>query len=204
MKALIWDLDGTLVDSYGIMTDIIYQVMEASVSKEEILKIVKTSSVSTFFNEQALILDKATEELFSQYHALHQDIEVKDYKLIQGVKEIINKTSELGWTHYIFTHRGQSTYDILNEHGIVDCFKDIITIDDGFKRKPSPEALDHLIEKHQLEKSSSYYIGDRSLDVMCANAAGIHSVYFDPLMRYEAADYCINNFNQLLKVLSDK
>jgi len=202
MKALIWDLDGTLVDSYGIMTDIIYKVMKGKIEKEKIYEIIKTSSVSYFFYEQALAQDTSQEYLFSLYHDFHNQIKLSDYNLIKGVKEVLEATAQQGYTHYIYTHRGHSTFDILKSHDILDYFKDIITIDDGFARKPSPDALKYLIDKHHLDKKTSYYIGDRSLDVICANEAGIHSVYFDNFVKNEDANYSISDLSQVLAILS--
>jgi len=48
----------------------------------------------------------------------------------------------------------------------------------GFERKPHPEAANYLLDKYQLDPESTYYIGDRTLDVEFAQNSGIQSINF--------------------------
>ena len=57
-------------------------------------------------------------------------------------------------------------------------FEEIITAEDRFKRKPDPEALLYLIDKYNMDKSQTYYVGDRHLDVECAKNAGIKAIFY--------------------------
>ena len=59
-------------------------------------------------------------------------------------------------------------------------FEEIITGADGFERKPSPEALQYLMAKHNLSQADTVYVGDRTLDVECAQNAGISSILYLP------------------------
>lgn len=54
-------------------------------------------------------------------------------------------------------------------------FEEVVTAANGFKRKPDPEALTYLINKYQMDKKRTYYIGDRSLDQQAAEKSGIQS-----------------------------
>ena len=42
----------------------------------------------------------------------------------------------------------------------------------------NPEGVDYLVDKYQLDRSETYYIGDRTLDVDLADNAGIGSINF--------------------------
>ena len=46
--------------------------------------------------------------------------------------------------NFIYTHKGITTLEVLKNNGLIDYFDEIITSDNGFKRKPSPEALRYL------------------------------------------------------------
>jgi len=59
-------------------------------------------------------------------------------------------------------------------------FEEVLTIEDGFKRKPDPEAINYLIKKYIINKNNTYYIGDRHLDIDSANNAGVKSIFFKP------------------------
>lgn len=65
---------------------------------------------------------------------------------------------------------------LLEELGLSGYFIEVVTGDRGFARKPDPEALLYLIDKYDLDKENTYYIGDRLLDVQAAQRAGIQSI----------------------------
>lgn len=60
----------------------------------------------------------------------------------------------------------------------MDYFTEIVTTANGFARKPDPEGVNYLVEKYQLDKASTYYVGDRTLDVDVAFNSGIQSINF--------------------------
>ena len=55
-------------------------------------------------------------------------------------------------------------------------FTEVVTSANGFARKPEPEAINYLLDKYDLDKTSTYYVGDRRLDVEAAENAGIKSI----------------------------
>jgi len=57
--------------------------------------------------------------------------------------------------------------------GMEKYISDVIISDDGFKRKPDPEAFNYLIKKHGLNKKETLSIGDRLFDVQAGKNAGI-------------------------------
>ena len=69
---------------------------------------------------------------------------------------------------------------MLKSLGLYDFFLEIITSQDGFPRKPEPDAIRYLLEKYGLDRENTFYVGDRSLDMECAKNAGIHRVLFLP------------------------
>ena len=52
----------------------------------------------------------------------------------------------------------------------------MVTSANGFARKPQPEAIEYLVEKYDLDKASTYYVGDRRIDVEAAENAGVKSI----------------------------
>ena len=71
-----------------------------------------------------------------------------------------------------------AAFDVLDRLGFTQYFTEIITGDSGFARKPDPEALLYLIKMYQLDPKSTYYVGDRNLDMACAKNAGICSILY--------------------------
>lgn len=80
----------------------------------------------------------------------------------------------------MLTHRNESAKEILKRDGLLEYFKDFVTADDNFKRKPDPESLDYLLDKHQIDRKTAVMVGDRTLDVDAGHNAGIAGILFDP------------------------
>lgn len=92
---------------------------------------------------------------------------------------------------------------MLKNNGLIDYFDEIITSDNGFKRKPSPEALRYLIDKYSLKKESTYYIGDRSIDIECAKNAGVKSVLISTDEEENIdAEYVVGDLLEIQNIIS--
>ena len=183
MKAsVIWDLDGTLLDSYGLIVDALYRIYKekgVDISKQEILEDSINESVSYFIKKMEAKFNVPFDDLKDRYSSItHQ--EVLTIKAMNHSKEILEYLKSIGVNNYVFTHRGSTTEVVLRNIGIYDYFDYIVTSKDNFKRKPDPEGLNYLIDKYHLDKNNTYYVGDRKLDVECANNAHIKSIMFIP------------------------
>ncbi len=66
--------------------------------------------------------------------------------LMTGAVEILNWTAEQGIQNFVYTHKSDNAFQVLEDLGIRHHFTEILTSDSGFARKPSPEALLFLIE----------------------------------------------------------
>lgn len=204
MKSFIWDLDGTLVDSYEILTRNVHQVFKEhlDLSQEEIFKRITDASISGFFREEAKKNNLSLESLYNMYISIDAAVLPSDYHLIFDCKNILEVLHQQGHRHYIYTHRGLSTLEIIKANDIDCYFVEVVTSDNGFKRKPEPDALDYLMDKYDLDKSKTYYVGDRTLDVECGIAAGIKTIYFNEQGKVNSdADYSIVSLKEIISII---
>ncbi|MBQ8278467.1 MAG: HAD-IA family hydrolase [Roseburia sp.] len=179
-KALIWDLDGTLLDSYEIYVSSLKETlaeMGVDMQETDILNYVIIYSVRDFIAKMAVELDKPAEEIAKRCSEMN-DARKMQIKPIPNAIELLQEVSNMGIANYVYTHKGKSTEAVLKNLGMKDFFEEIITSQSGFARKPSSEAIDYLVEKYQLDKENTFYVGDRSIDMECAVNAGIKSILF--------------------------
>ncbi|MGQ7337656.1 HAD-IA family hydrolase [Streptococcus suis] len=174
----IWDLDGTLLDSYeAILAGIqeTYDQFELPFDREEVRNFILRYSV-----KDLLVRDADKYGLDSDELNCVRSTSLKEKNtqipLMAGAREILDWTAEKGIQNFVYTHKSDNAFQVLEELGVRHHFTEILTSDSGFVRKPSPEALLFLIEKYGLDKEKTYYIGDRLLDVETAVNAGIHSI----------------------------
>lgn len=176
--AFIWDLDGTLFDSYDAILAGLEETYEhfgldfdRPAIKEYILKFSVKDLIKEVADKEGLDYDDMqafrANSLREKNAAIH---------LMPGARDVLDWTVEQGISNFIYTHKGGNAHQLLQDLGIATYFKEVLTADSGFARKPDPEALNYLIETYRLEKDSTYYIGDRLLDVQTALRAGIGSI----------------------------
>ena len=178
--AFIWDLDGTLLDSYeAILSGIeeTYAQFSIPYDKEQVREFILKYSV------QALLVRVAEDrnldvEVLNQVRA--QSLAEKNVQvvLMPGAREVLSWADQVGIRNFVYTHKGDNALTILRDLGLESYFTEILTSQSGFARKPSPEAAIYLLDKYQLNPDNTYYIGDRTLDVEFAQNSGIQSLNF--------------------------
>ena len=178
--AFIWDLDGTLLDSYeAILSGIEETFRQFSIPyhKEKVREFILKYSV------QDLLVRVAEDrnldvEVLNQVRA--QSLAEKNVQvvLMPGARDVLTWAAEHGIQQFVYTHKGDNAFTILKDLGLQSYFTEILTSQSGFARKPSPEAAIYLLDKYQLDPRDTYYIGDRVLDVEFAQNSGIQSINF--------------------------
>ena len=208
-KALIWDLDGTLLDSYEIIVSSLKETLaelEIEMSEPDILNYVITYSVSAFINYISDKFEKTPEEIKERYSEISgkRNLQIKP---IQNAMKILRVASEMGVVNYVYTHKGKSTEEVLVNLGMKDFFSEIVTSQNGFPRKPSPDAIGYLVEKCKLCKENTFYVGDRSIDVECAVNAGVKSILFLAEGSCGKAtgkeDFVVHDLMEIREIISD-
>lgn len=174
----IWDLDGTLLDSYeAILAGIqeTYEQYNLPFDREEVKQFILRYSVKDLLVRDADKYGLDSDEL-NRVRATSLKEKNTQIPLMAGAREILDWTAEKGIQNFVYTHKSDNAFQVLEDLGVRHHFTEILTSDSGFARKPSPEALLFLIKKYGLDKENTYYIGDRLLDVETAVNAGIQSI----------------------------
>ena len=178
--AFIWDLDGTLLDSYeAILSGIeeTYAQFSIPYDKEQVREFILKYSVQDLLARVAE--DRNLDvEVLNQVRAQSLAEKNAQVVLMPGARDVLDWTDQVGIRNFIYTHKGDNAFTILRNLGLESYFTEILTSQSGFARKPSPEAAIYLIDKYQLNPDNTYYIGDRTLDVEFAQNSGIQSINF--------------------------
>ena len=178
--AFIWDLDGTLLDSYeAILSGIEETFAQFAIpyDKEQVREFILKFSV------QDLLVQVAEErkldmEVLNKVRAQSLAEKNAQVVLMPGAREVLAWVKETGIQQFVYTHKGDNAFTILRDLGLESYFTEIITSQSGFARKPNPEAATYLLDKYQLNPEKTYYIGDRTLDVEFAQNSKIQSINF--------------------------
>lgn len=176
MTTFIWDLDGTLIDSYEVFLEALsesFANFNRPFDRETVYNFIKGQSVNALLKEQPVPFQEIKEDFTANSTAKNDKI-----KLMVGAKAVLDWTQKENIQNFIYTHKGKNAYDLLNQLEISPYFLEIVTSENGFKRKPHPEAINYLLEKYKLKPEETYYIGDRILDIEAAHNSGLYSINF--------------------------
>ena len=215
LKAYIWDLDGTLFDSYdSIVSSLVDIAQEYRIqdSYDDIMKAVKQESVSGYLRSVADRLAGSAKEpapfpadydfLYRRYREISHE-RLDRIMLIPGATETLSALQAAGAKHFVYTHRGKSTDGLLKRLGLQCFFVEIVTSENGFQPKPSGEGVTYLVEKYGLDRQNTAYVGDRTLDVLCAKDAGVKAILYVPedscVLPTGKEDCVIRNLDELVE-----
>jgi len=178
--AFIWDLDGTLLDSYeAILSGIeeTYAQFSIPFDKEKVRAFILKYSVQDLLvqvaEERGLDVDR-----LNQVRAQSLAEKNAQVVLMPGAREVLAWADKQGIQQFVYTHKGDNAFSILRDLGLDSYFAEILTSQSGFARKPNPEAATYLINKYHLKPDRTFYIGDRTLDIEFAQNSGIQSINF--------------------------
>lgn len=182
--AIIWDFDGTLVDTrqknLNVTRRIIEQITQQRAHKFPVLTSLKNyiSATTRATNWRELYTCKfgLTNQQTDLAGKLWTEYQLQDNtptKLFPGVHDVLLQLQNL--QHGIVSQNSYSNIiNLLSKYGLEDLFKAVIGYEevDIIRQKPEPDGLLTCINK--LCNSSSgnvFYIGDHETDIVCADNA---------------------------------
>ena len=198
-RAFIWDLDGTLLDSYeAILAGLeeTFSQFKIPYNKERVRSYILKYSVQDLLQEVA---EERGLDLAELNQVRAQSLAEKNAQvvLMPGAREILAWADKQGIQQFVYTHKGENAFAILGDLDLLQYFTEILTNQSGFARKPNPEAAVYLLEKYDLDPEETYYIGDRTLDIEFAQNSGIQSINF-----LESSAVCNRRISQLEDISS--
>lgn len=114
-------------------------------------------------------------------------------------KEVCTHVVESGGSNFIVTHRRRaSLFGLLAAHGVAYLFRDALTADDPYPRKPDPAALLATIFRYRLDPGRCMIVGDRDLDLEAGVRAGVKTCYFGTDRHMTRADLEVSGLDDLL------
>lgn len=191
LKNFIWDFDGTLFNTYPTMLVALKQAMALHhISYAgDLFYYIKKYSIKQFSKEYA------NQAFLDDYHNIEHQMQLQNLpQVYEGIPEILQGIVAAGGQNFVLSHRDQTTFDYLGDKQAL--FTEIITSKQAFARKPSPEAINYLIDKYDLKRSETAMVGDRPLDVLAGKNAGVYTILLDEQAIFgDIADRKIKNWS---------
>jgi phosphoglycolate phosphatase len=209
LKLLIFDLDGTLVDTSIDIADAVNYAIEPLGKKHysvEEIKAMVGSGITKLLRSLIPVGASITEDhiikRFLDYYSKHLLDNTKTYPY---VKETLSKLGDRHKKAVISNKREGFSREILEGLGISQFFEVVLGSDSVTEQKPSPVPLLEVMKRFGVTKDETVMIGDSGYDIQAAKAAGVKVIAvtygFRPRENLKDADYIIDRFDDILNIL---
>lgn len=209
---LIFDLDGTLIDSAPDLRKAANKVLSKHgrrpISMEETKKFVGNGAAKLM--ERAFratgkeVPDNDIEKLTQDFLAFYDGHEADETRPYEGVVATLETLKDKGYRMALCTNKPhQPTNNLLKDLGLDRFFEIVLGGDMLDHKKPHPQMILWILDKMGCEKKQAIMIGDSPNDITGARNAGIRNIavsygYRKVPVEDLQADHVIDHFPDLL------
>ena len=210
LKAIIFDFDGTMVDSMPAWAGGILKILDDNgVSyPDNIVEIITPLGNAGTINYliDTLGLNLSFDEIYALMRQYFLPKYLYEIPIKPGVKEFLEKLSSQGVSLNVLTASSHDTLDpCLKRVGIFDLFDNVWSCDDFEKTKTDPAIYTEAVDRLGAEKAKVAFFDDNIGAIKTAKEAGLFSVgvYDESAEGFkeelkELADFYIDSFEQIL------
>ncbi|MBE5663979.1 HAD family hydrolase [Staphylococcus sp. SS60] len=207
-KNIIFDFDGTIADSKTcsvISTKKAFNDYGLNIPSDEQIEYYMGIPIEESFNLMSTIKlnDKELTELMTLFRENYKETEEQHLKIYDDMQE---QLKTLHQNHKLFVVSSKKSNVLernLAKLGVDNLFVEVIGSDKVMKYKPSPDGIIYILQKYDLQKKDTIYVGDAAFDIKmaknaeidsCAVTWGSHSI---EVLKAENPNFIINNVKEL-------
>lgn len=181
VRAVLFDLDGTLVDSVGAYIEVARMAAApfGLVVTEEQVRMALATGGS--FWKGVVPQDRPDGDAIVKALSAHASREwprvLREHgKLFDGLVQTLDALKGLGIMLGIVSGARPEVLELLRADGILDRFDAVILGGDVTRRKPDPEGICKCLKQLNVSPDSAVYVGDAPVDIQASHAAGVRVV----------------------------
>ena len=178
IKAVIFDLDGTLLDTRQDLANSINLVLKnlnkPQKSQQEIISCVGNGIKKLVEDCINPIDNKEDDKAFGLFQEFYSKEFLKTTYPYKGLPELVNKIEELNIKIGVNSNKEEIfTKELIKKHYKNIDLEYVIGNKEGLERKPSPQAVEMILNSMGINKKEALYIGDSPVDIKTARNANI-------------------------------
>lgn len=176
MRAVVFDLDGTLTDTLDLVVKGLNAALVPYWGAPKDLSEMRAlfgPSEDRLIEREAPGDQAARERFYAVYEAEH----ARMAHVFPGAREALEDLLARGARLGVVTNKGRrSTMITLRAFSMLHLFDAIVTGDDLPRPKPDPEGILRVLSALGALPEETLYVGDSPGDMRAARAAGVHAV----------------------------
>lgn len=205
-RAVLFDFDGTLADSYNAITASVNHVRGLySLPPLDVSEVRRHVGRGPDHLIQATVPQADVVTAVTVYRQHHPSVMRTGTRLLPGVAEVLPALFQRGLQLGVCSNKPRAfTVELLNYLDLSPFIKVVVGPEDAPRPKPEPDMLQLALKRLSVTPAEALYVGDMAVDVTTARAAGVRvwviATGSDELTTLQAArpDHVMNDFRDLL------
>lgn len=213
-RAVIFDLDGTLLDTLEDLRDGVNYVLALKGYPERSLAEIRSFVGNGIAKLIERSVPKGTTEVerkevladFRVYYTEHCRVKTGPY---QGIMELLRKLKEQGILMAIVSNKNDAAVKELVKHYFSDFIKLEVAIGEreGIQKKPAPDSVYEAMRMLGVTKEEAVYVGDSDVDRATAKNAGLDCISVtwgfrdEEMLRGLSPEYLVHEPGEIVEIV---
>jgi phosphoglycolate phosphatase len=208
IKLILFDLDGTLVDTSKDITNALnYALKQHGIQELTVQDTVKmvgegiTRLIEKVIGDEKFHMRDNIIKMFIEYYSEHLADYSREYPYVRETLEQLSRHKKA----IISNKRESLSIELLKKLDLSKYFDLVAGSDTTSEKKPSPVPIFHIMGKLEAKPYESMIVGDSSFDIEAGKKAGIKTVAVSYGYRestyLQDADYMIDSLKDLVTLI---
>ena len=211
VRAVIFDIDGTLIDSLDVIAESLVEAakeMGYNIESKDVKKLIGIPGKEIVKQLLKVSDSQQIKEILGKWEENQRKIYAKRVKLYPKVKETLEYLKSRGFKLATATSlTSNKAKEILRMFSIEKYFDTCVAADDVKEGKPSPDVFLEAVRRLDVKNEECIVVGDTEYDILAAKAAKMKIVLFDPQKQRLKTikvkpDFIIHSFQELKTLLT--
>jgi pyrophosphatase PpaX len=173
--AILFDLDGTLIDTYRLYLECYRRALEPHLGYAPTDAEIAARRPAS---ERRFLTDWLGEQRGAECHAEMRRLYAAQYRemhegIYEGVAEMLSGLRSGGLRLGIVTGKGREAWEVTRAASELGAWDVVVTDDDVHAAKPDPGGLLAAVEALGIAPAQAVYIGDSTVDMKAGRGAGM-------------------------------
>ena len=176
-RAVLFDFDGTLADSYMAITASLNHTLshygKPTLTEPQVRRMVGHGLLQLMAE---ILPDIEPDEAAAVYRRHHPEVMISHTRILPGVSEGLPRLESLGIKMGICSNKpSKFTREIVHGIGLSRFFGAVLGPDDVAAAKPDPAMIFAALKSLEVPLESTLYVGDMEVDVQTGRNAGVET-----------------------------
>jgi phosphoglycolate phosphatase len=177
LTAIIFDLDGTLVDSSPAIVECMNYALAAKGFPPADPYAVKREIGTPLEDMFSSLTDDDPSELVLRYRERYNEVFLQKTQLLPGAKKALQTLKDRGYRLAVATAKPRYFTEPILEHlGVGPLFEAVAGAEEVACLKPCPDILHLVLSRLGSREDETLYVGDHPVDVAAGHAARIEVI----------------------------